>query len=423
MRSRHSFFRFFLFFTTFVLGLALFVALSRTLPPRRVPGAPVAQLENVRDFAPAQVADGPAYAVDGGRLMAGQPGAWIELPLPDGVIAASVDFVPPTEDRAEVIYVGAANELAVYRSEDHGQTWTRHRLTHPVVHGDLTGSVTDIAIDPVQKLLYAGTDTAGLFRLREAGGQLIRSAQLMLGEPVLQVVVDRRGSGLALVRTHWRLYRATNFGLRWERVDTFGSAPTMVAIAQRTPAVVLVGTVDRGVLQSTDALTWTPTNLGLSVAPATRLYVDALTVDPLNPAVVYTAVSYLYGPSSAHHTPTRLAVSHNGGLTWSDLTHVDLTSRVAELLPQGGQVYALTLTSRTPVPVGPEMAAALAASPSRLPATAQTSATWLAWFVAGFAAMALGFALSVDLLKRRREPAPVLATQPVRSIPPIRRDR
>jgi len=418
MRSRQAFFRFFLIFTAFVLGLALFVALSRTLPPRHVPGAPVAQLDNVRDFAPARLADGPAYAVDGGRLMVGQPRPegtrWEELPLPEGVIAASVDFVPATADRAEVIYVGAANELVVYRTTDRGQTWSRNRLTHPVVHGDLTGSVTDLAVDPVQRLVYAGTDTAGLFRLREAGGQLLRSAQLMLGEPVLQVVVDRRGSGLALVRTRWRLYRATNFGLRWERVDTFGSAPTMVAIAQRVPAVALVGTVDRGVLQSADAVTWTPTNLGLSVAPATRLYVDALAVDPLQPAVVYAAVSYLYGPSSAHHTPTRLAVSRNGGLIWTDLAHADLTSRVAELLPQGGQVYALTLTSRTPVEVGPEMAAAMAAPSSSLPATAQTGATWLAWFVAGFAAMTLGFALSVDLLQRRRTPSPVLAAQPIR---------
>ena len=418
MQSRQAFFRFFLIFTAFVLGLALFVALSRTLPPRHVPGAPVAQLDNVRDFAPARLADGPAYAVDGGRLMVGQPRPegtrWEELPLPEGVIAASVDFVPATADRAEVIYVGAANELVVYRTTDRGQTWSRNRLTHPVVHGDLTGSVTDLAVDPVQRLVYAGTDTAGLFRLREAGDQLLRSAQLMLGEPVLQVVVDRRGSGLALVRTRWRLYRATNFGLRWERVDTFGSAPTMVAIAQRVPAVALVGTVDRGVLQSADAVTWTPTNLGLSVAPATRLYVDALAVDPLQPAVVYAAVSYLYGPSSAHHTPTRLAVSRNGGLIWTDLAHADLTSRVAELLPQGGQVYALTLTSRTPVEVGPEMAAAMAAPSSSLPATAQTGATWLAWFVAGFAAMTLGFALSVDLLQRRRTPSPVLAAQPIR---------
>ncbi len=419
MESRQAFFRFFLVFTSLVLALALFVAFSRTLPPRRVPGAPVAQLENVRDFAPARTVAGPAYAVDGGRLMAGQPGAWLELPLPDGVIAASVDFVPATEDRPEVIYVGAANELAVYRSADQGQTWSRNRLTHPVVHGDLTGSVSDVAVDPVQRLVYAGTDTAGLFRLRETGDKLVRSAQLLLGEPVLQVVVDRRGSGLALARTRWRLYRAANFGLRWERVDTFGSAPTMVAIAERAPAVALVGTVDRGVLQSADAVKWTPTNLGLSVAPATRIFVDALAVDPLEPAVVYAAVSYLYGPSSAHHTPTRLTVSGNGGMTWIDLAHANLPSRVAELLPHSGHpgtVYALTLTSRMPVLVGPEMTQEMVHPRSSLPATAQTRTTWLAWFVAGFAAMALGFALSADLLQRRRLAAtsPVLATQPIR---------
>ncbi len=105
-------------------------------------------------------ADGASYAVDAGTLFAGGPGAWREVSTPDEILvsAVAVDNVRP-----HVVYIGAANELAIYRSADGGDNWLR------VPMNNTPGGVTDIAVDGVQRIVYAGTDTAGVFRLRDVG--------------------------------------------------------------------------------------------------------------------------------------------------------------------------------------------------------------------------------------------------------------
>ena len=69
--------------------------------------------------------------------------------------------------------------------------WLRVPLT-----SDYIGGVTAIAVDSVQRLVYVGTDTAGLFRLRDVGSSMLVSGQLLLDEPVIEVVADSAGSGL-----------------------------------------------------------------------------------------------------------------------------------------------------------------------------------------------------------------------------------
>lgn len=418
MQSRHLF----MVFVTIVLIAAVLGGLRHPQPVN--PTVPPVQttLENVRDYAAAVRPGAPAYVIDGGRLFVGQPGYWAEVALPDGVIAGAVALVPaPANSMMDVVYVGAANELAVYRSVDQGRHWLRTRLTHEVVHGDLAGGVTDMAVDPVQRLIFVGTDTAGLFRLRDADIQLEVSAQLLLKEPVLQVVTDLRGRGMVLVRTRWHLYRALDYGLTWMRVDTLNSLPATIAVTgpagDAEPPIMLVGTVDRGVVQSEDGVTWQPANRGLTPDTAARTYVDALVTDPLQPEVVYVATSQLTGPTFVHHTPDRLAYSVDGGANWALLARDVLPSRAAELLPLSGHrggVYVLTLTNRTPMAVGNVPAMAAVAEEATAPLAAQTvpgRSAWLAWLVAGLAALALTFALMVDLLPplwRTREQTPQL---------------
>ena len=381
-----------------------------------------AQLENVRDIAPATVAGAPDYAIDGGLLFVGTPGFWQQLALPEGVIAGAVDVVVYPKHASAPgytsIYVGAANELAVYRSDDAGKNWLRGSLTHPVVHGDLVGGVTDLAVDPVQMLVYVGTDTAGLFRVRDTGSRLISTAHLLLKEPVRQVVTDRTGSGMVLARTEWKLYHAHAFGLHWDEVTNLLSLPTAVAIG--LGPIAYVGTVDRGVLRSYDGEEWTPANRGLLITAAPRLHVDALAVDPIQTDVLYVAVSQLEGEQHAHHTPSRVAQSRNGGEQWLDLDAASLDARVTDLVPVSGSargVYALTLRSRTPHPLGdaPVIGARAATSPP--PATPVSAREMLAWVLAGLAALALVFAVAADVATQSPRSADPLATQPE----PIRR--
>jgi photosystem II stability/assembly factor-like uncharacterized protein len=353
------------------------------------------QLANVRDFN-AVAGETDSYAVDGGVLFKGQPGAWTQIATPEQVIvsAVSVDSTDPS-----LVYIGAANEMAIYRTMDNGRSWLRIPLSD-----DFVGGVTDIAVDGAQRILYVGTDTAGLFRLRDVGSSVILSGHLLLDVPVLEVVADSTGKGMAFARTEWNLYRAENFGLAWVAVGNLQSAPTAVAIADTQPAQVYVGTMDRGLLVSTDGHEWTTANDGLNFVPGSRLMVKALAVDPVQPEVMYVATSYLYGTSEMHEAPAGVALSTNGAQAWSPINEA-ANLAVAELLPVSGLtggVYALTADSRTPMALGnaPVITeVAVASQPVAQPATSGTSI--LAWIIAGFAALALLFAVAMDLRSRR----------------------
>ena len=116
-----------------------------------------------------------------------------------------------------------------------GQSWLRVPLST-----DYIGGVTSLALDEAQRILYAGTDTAGIFRLRDVGSSMILSGHELLGEPVVELVADSSGNGLAFARTAETLYRADNFGLEWAPVENLGSSPTALALANTTPATIYV---------------------------------------------------------------------------------------------------------------------------------------------------------------------------------------
>ncbi len=382
-------------------------------------------LRNVRDYAASPEAFGVNYAIDGGALFAGGPDLWRYVETPEGVIvnAVAIDSATP-----QTVYIGAANELAIYRATtvDGNVEWLRIPLNEQVA-----GGVTDIAIDGAQRILYVGTDTDGLYRLRDVGSSVTLSGHLVLDEPVKEVVTDSTGAALAFARTPWKLYQAHDFGLSWSEVADIHSVPTALAMsvdANGAP-VALVGTVDRGVLRSSDGLTWATANEGLGQTPGTRLRVEALTVDPAQPQIVYAATSYIFGSTTLHNTPANVVMGDAGSdaLAWATIES-DLPANVAALLPVSGEtgaVYALTTESRTPLALGNAPAvpanAALAQAPAvsvdaidavsqpgapvaaAQPAFSLSAINWsalAAWVVAGLAALALAFALITDVRRR-----------------------
>lgn len=398
--------------------------LSQVLP-RKQAALPIAQLENVRDYVSAVVPGGADYAIAGGRLFVGHPGYWLEVPLPEEVIAGAVDVRIAQAGEGgltnETIYIGAANQLAVYRTKNRGEDWLQGQLTHNLVHKGLVGGVTDLAVDPIQRLVYAGTDTAGVFRVRDGEETMKSTAQLLLDNPVRQVVTDRAGSGMTFVRTDWALYRGADFGLQWAMVDTLSSVPTAMALANSLPPAIYLGTADRGVLRSVDGVTWTQLNIGLITKPGEPLHVDALAVDPLLPTTAYVAFSREVGSHYVRYTPDRLAYTQDGGASWYPFEQPKLLGRVTDLMPvsgYGAATYMLTSTNRTPQVVGDAPSGAVPAVVSRpQPVATNNGGLTLAWIVAGLAALALGFALLTDVLAQPEVPlsgAPVLQPRPVR---------
>ena len=353
-------------------------------------------LENVRDYAPASSPDAISYAVDGGLLYAGQPNHWMQRPTPPDVIVGAVVADPSNPQK---VYIGAANELALYWSENGGNTWQRVPLTDQYTD-QYIGGITDIAMNSAQRTLYLATDTAGIFRLRDVGSSLILSGHTFIDEAVLEVVSDQSGAGLAFARTAWQVYRAVNNGQQWMALDTLTSAPTALAITGDYPATVYVGTVDRGLLKSQDGFTWEIINAGFIQEAGTRLQVDALAVDLAQPNVLYVATSYLFGSTQLHQTPAGVAMSTDHAAHWSPLA-MSLTAPVVRLLPVSGlegAVYALTNLSRTPQPLGkaPSITTSVAGvntTVTQIATTGQfnTLLIWLAVLLTG--GILLGFVL------------------------------
>jgi len=385
--------------TTVILIVAVFTGIVSAFDTRTTTMVK-ANLENVRTVATPANASGINYAVDNGQLFAGRTGEWRQISIPANVIVGAVAI---DSSRPSVVYIGAANELTVYRSMDRGQGWMRVPLTNEFI-----GGVTTLAVDSANRVLYAGTDTAGVFRLRDVASSMIAGGQTMIDEPVVQVATDSTGANLAFVRTNLNLYRAENGGLSWAKVANLGSAPTALAVANGYPATAYVGTADRGVLTSTDGQAWAMANDGLGLMPGSRLHVDALTIDPAQLDVVYAAISYLYGSTTVHQSPVGVTMSTNGGASWSGL-YPNTPAMIAELIPVAGQtgaVYALTTTSRTPLAVGKAPVVAETAVVAAMPATAAPLTNVVAWFIAGLAAAAMLFAMVYDAARRSKRPAP-----------------
>ncbi len=339
-----------------------------------VQNSEIVHLANVRDFAPSYSAGGVSYAVDGGLLLAGGGDRWQRLPIPVGVIANAVAV---SSRQPQIVYMGAANELALYVSSDAGRTWMKVALTTQSV-----GAVTAIAVDAGNRLIYVGTDTDGVHRLRDVGTSMIAAGHLLLDEPVEEIVAA--SNGMALVRTAWHLYRAEEMGMRWVAVENLPSPATALAIAQTTPPTFYVGTASSGVRMSQDGVNWQAANAGLGFTPGSQLFVNALAVDPAQPAVVYAATSLVFGSTNAHISPVGVAMSNDGAAHWSTLSPLNDVA-VAMLMPVSGatgSVYSLTARSRTPVAMG---RVALQTAEVEAPASTRP-----AWDVAGLMARLLG---------------------------------
>ncbi len=345
----------------------------------------ITDLENVRAYAAAAQVDGRSYAVDDGRLYAGVNGAWARLSTPRGVIvnAVAVDKLDP-----DTVFIGAANGPSVYVSRDGGERWKGYTL-----NGNSIGGVTAVAFDAFNRLLYAGTVSDGVYRLRDIGagpGQgLAASGHLLLAEPVLEIAADSTGAGLAFVRTSERLYRAEAYGLRWVVVDGLPGSPTAVAVSDTSPPRVYAGTAGGGVLVSRDGAAWRPVNQGLGGMDGGQLVISDVVVDPAQPEVLYAATG-VSDMNELQGLSGMVAVSTDGGSHWERLAALE-NAQVAELLPvtgRRGQVYVLTTASRTPLAVGKAPQLAMQEG-GNLTDRGLRSPGVLAWILAGHASAAL----------------------------------
>lgn len=414
---------------TITLVMAIGFSLAQVVRVDATSSQRLAALQNVRAYLPAATADGLSYVIDGGSLLAGEHGNWVQVPVPAGVVAGAVAVDTPANQSEEpILYMGAANQLAVYRSPDGGRHWQEIRLTREQV-----GGVTAMAFDAAQGLLYVGTDTAGIFSMQASDSHLVVQEQWPLESRILQIATDGEGANLVLARTDWALLRLDpEQGGRWLTVENLERTPTSMAIVKTQPATLYVGTMDRGILRSGDGATWVPFNAGLHMGGDAQLRIDALAADPAQPGLLYVATSYLSGSREQQTIPAEVAYLNPNDTTWmpletaiSDRLHQDadgITPTVTELLPVNGEtgsVYALTSQSRSPMALGSalpvetlvqQLADADTGSNSG-PGIWATTAVW-GWLIAGLAGLALLYSVVSDL----RRAAPTASSVPQQSV-------
>ena len=120
-------------------------------------------------------------------------------------------------------------------------------------------------------------------------------------------------------------------------------------------------------------------NDGLNLAPGSRLQVDALAIDPVQPNVLYAATSYIMGSTTLHQTSNGVQMTVDGADEWSNVVR-STEGVVTDLLPVSGKtgaVYAVSNISRSPLALGVAQVA---------PALTNTTVALTAWSVAGIAA-------------------------------------
>ena len=165
-------------------------------------------------------------------------------------------------------------------SADGGYTWTGMKTGLNVV------GVRTFAIDPVAPaIMYAGTESEGVFVSKDAGSTWIRTADLP-AIPVNAFAVADDGSGTVYVANDMGLFRSSDAGVTWTSV-LWGSA-TSVAVERGSPSTVYVGvgpnSYPAGVLKSIDGgETWAETGLaiGITAMAASGSTVYAATVNGL----------------------------------------------------------------------------------------------------------------------------------------------
>jgi photosystem II stability/assembly factor-like uncharacterized protein len=206
----------------------------------------------------------------------------------------------------------------VYQSEYRGQAWSQMNtgLEDQFVH--------DLVVDPLNsKLLYALTDTGGLFKndLTSGNGWV------------------NTGQGLPVTNYPTQAYSADDPFATLDMQENMPISPTGTSVSQTSmvglltmvfapsdPDDVYIGTVDKGVYRSLDnGTSWIPVGLGGN-------NIRSIAVDPTDPALVYATTDY-YGS---------LKYSTDGGDSWKDANLQANFYSVATSTFKSGTVYVGT---------------------------------------------------------------------------------
>ncbi|MCI0698431.1 hypothetical protein L0337_41340 [candidate division KSB1 bacterium] len=231
----------------------------------------------------------------------------------------------------------------VFKTTSGGQTWS------PASKGLLSADVRAIAIPPGNSsVIYAGIFERGVVSSADGGENwngAVEGINVGLDDPrILDLDVDPRMPGTLVAATlAGGIYKSSNSGLNWRKVWLGGRTQTLARDPQNSD-ILYAGTFNAGVLKSTDGgESWMPTTFDKGI-------ISTLVVNPLDPAIVYVAVTAGEPEGGVYKSTDR-------GASWQK-SSTGLTNPLVRSLvinPQAPSVlYAGTLNSRRP-PIPPQL--------------------------------------------------------------------
>jgi uncharacterized protein (TIGR03437 family) len=181
---------------------------------------------------------------------------------------------------------------ALYVSNDAGARWTGVGL-EAADKVFSAASVFDLVIDPTNSaVLYAGTDR-GLYKSTDGGAAWARvNSTPALGQ-ITQLAIEPRQPQTLYALSSSRLYKSTDAGLTWVQLQLpFQRLPQRFALAATTPVTLYAYDSSNSFYKSPDGgTTWTQLDLGFGSSGARG---EAIVVDPITPTTVYLATNRLF---------------------------------------------------------------------------------------------------------------------------------
>jgi photosystem II stability/assembly factor-like uncharacterized protein len=300
------------------------------------------------------------------QTLTGEPGVWVRTGGPPGGLGYDIRMQP---DNPDIMYVTDAY-AGVHKSIDGGHTW--FPANTGIDEMDMAGTIAifSLTIDPHDfNTIWAGTQLAAhVYRSTDAGqtwehrdsgiesnGRSVRGITIDPNDPntIYAGVEVSSGAwnGTPIVRnydlTQGEVYKSTDAGQSWVRIWTGNNLARYVWVYPRNSnrLYVSTGIFDRdaadsnsfegigggvGIVRSDDdGQTWTVLNEANGLMGR---YIPSLFMHPQNPDILIAATSYLSDEFGVW-------VTYNGGDTWQNTMHSDMSVEAVEIATSNPNVW------------------------------------------------------------------------------------